>query len=192
MTSLGKNHPDPRRVAVQSPSLKLLDLLINRVLHAKCRAGWSTRFLGEIPITSDMQITPPLWQKAKRNSWWKRSLLMKGEKAGLKQHSKHQDHGIQSHHFMANRWRKKWKQWQTSFSWAPKSLWMVTAAMKLKDSCSLKEKLWQACCCCWVTSVVSDSVRPHRWQPTRLSRPWDSPGKNTGVSKLHVKKHTIL
>ena len=27
---------------------------------------------------------------------------------------------------------------------------------------------------------MSDSVRPHRWQPTRL-RPWDSPGKNTGV-----------
>ena len=37
------------------------------------------------------------------------------------------------------------------------------------------------CCCCQVTSVVSDSVRPHRWQPTRLLCPWDSPGKNTGV-----------
>ena len=37
------------------------------------------------------------------------------------------------------------------------------------------------CCCCKVTSVVSDSVRPHRWQPTRLPCPWDSPGKNTGV-----------
>ena len=32
-----------------------------------------------------------------------------------------------------------------------------------------------------VTSVVSDSVWPHRRQPTRLCRPWDSPGKNTGV-----------
>ena len=32
-----------------------------------------------------------------------------------------------------------------------------------------------------VTSVVSDSVRPHRWQPTTLRRPRDSPGKNTGV-----------
>ena len=29
--------------------------------------------------------------------------------------------------------------------------------------------------------VVSDSVRPHRRQPTRLPRPWDSPGKNTGA-----------
>ena len=37
------------------------------------------------------------------------------------------------------------------------------------------------CCCCYVTSVVSDSVWPHRRQPTRLPRPWDSPGKNTGV-----------
>ena len=30
-------------------------------------------------------------------------------------------------------------------------------------------------------SLQSDSVRPHRRQPTRLPRPWDSPGKNTGV-----------
>ena len=37
------------------------------------------------------------------------------------------------------------------------------------------------CCCCCVTSVVSDSVWPHRRQPIRLPRPWDSPGKNTGV-----------
>ena len=28
---------------------------------------------------------------------------------------------------------------------------------------------------------MSDSVWPHRWQPTRLPRPWDSPGKSTGV-----------
>ena len=33
------------------------------------------------------------------------------------------------------------------------------------------------CCSCWVTSVVSDSVQPHRQKPTRLPRPWDSPGK---------------
>ena len=32
-----------------------------------------------------------------------------------------------------------------------------------------------------VASVVSDSVRPHGQQPIRLPRPWDSPGKNTGV-----------
>ena len=32
---------------------------------------------------------------------------------------------------------------------------------------------------------MSNSVRPHRWQPTRLRCPWDSPGKNTGVG-CHV------
>ena len=32
-----------------------------------------------------------------------------------------------------------------------------------------------------VASVVSDSVRPHRQQPTKLPRPWDSLGKNSGV-----------
>ena len=37
------------------------------------------------------------------------------------------------------------------------------------------------CCCCQVASVVSNSVRPHRRQPTRLPRPWDSPSKNAGV-----------
>ena len=35
------------------------------------------------------------------------------------------------------------------------------------------------CCCCYVASVVSDSVRSHRWQPTRIPRPCVSPGKNT-------------
>ena len=34
---------------------------------------------------------------------------------------------------------------------------------------------------CYVASVMSDSMKPHRRQPTRLPRPWDSPGKNTGV-----------
>ena len=43
---------------------------------------------------------------------------------------------------------------------------------RIKKSC---------CCCCKVASVVSDSVRPHRQQPTRLPHPWDSPGKNIGV-----------
>ena len=36
---------------------------------------------------------------------------------------------------------KEWKQWGTLFSWAPKSLQMVTAAMKIKDAWSLEEKL---------------------------------------------------
>ena len=36
---------------------------------------------------------------------------------------------------------EQWKQSQTLFSWAPKSMQMMTAAMTLKDVCSLEEKL---------------------------------------------------
>ena len=57
------------------------------------------------------------------------------------QHSKNEDHGIQSHHFMANRWGYNGNS-ERLFSLAPKSLQMVIAAMKLKDTCSLEEKLW--------------------------------------------------
>ena len=41
---------------------------------------------------------------------------------------------------------------------------------------------------------MSDSVRPHRWQPTRLLRPWDSAGKNTGVGvrKAAASVHIVL
>ena len=38
------------------------------------------------------------------------------------------------------------------------------------------------CYCCYVASVMSDTVRSHRWKPTRLPHPWDSPGKSTGVN----------
>ena len=56
------------------------------------------------------------------------------------QHSKNKDHGIQSHHFMANRWGNNGNS-DRHLGGAPKSLQMVTAAMKLKDACSLEEKL---------------------------------------------------
>ena len=49
----------------------------------------------------------------------------------------------------------------------------------VRDYCSLFSNI--CCCCCKVASVVSNSVQPHRRQPTRLPRTWDSPGKNTGV-----------
>ena len=76
-----------------------------------------------------------------------KSLLMKvkgeSEKAGLK-------FNIQKMNIMASSpitsqqiEGEKWKQWQISFSWGPKSLWTVTAAMKLKDAGSLERKLWQ-------------------------------------------------
>ena len=75
-----------------------------------------------------------------------KSLFMKvkedSEKVGLKLH-------IQKTKIMASgpitSWEidgKQWKQWQTLFWGVPKSLQMVTASMKLKDTYSLEEKLW--------------------------------------------------
>ena len=46
-------------------------------------------------------------------------------------------HGIQSQ-LHGIEMREKWKQWQILFSWAPKPLWTLTAATKLKDACSLE------------------------------------------------------
>ena len=48
------------------------------------------------------------------------------------QHLENEDHGIQSHHFMANRWRNSGNSARLYFGGASKSLQMVTAAMKLK------------------------------------------------------------
>ena len=56
------------------------------------------------------------------------------------QHSKNEYHGSQSHHFLANLWGSNGKS-DALFSRAPKSLQMVTAAMELKGTCFLEEKL---------------------------------------------------
>ena len=67
---------------------------------------------------------------------------VESEKNWLKaQHSENEDHGIWSHHFMANRWGNSGNSVRLLFFWAPKSLQMVTAAMKLKDAYSLEEEL---------------------------------------------------
>ena len=72
--------------------------------------GWKkhkleSRLPWEISITSKMQMTPPYGIKLTRN----KEPLDKSERGEWKiwfktQHSKTEDHGIQSHHFMANRW----------------------------------------------------------------------------------------
>ena len=63
------------------------------------------------------------------------------EKVGLKLSIlKNEDHGIWSHNFMGNRWGNNGNS-DRLFSWASKSLQMVTAAMELKDACSLEENL---------------------------------------------------
>ena len=65
------------------------------------------------------------------------------EKAGLKLNIQ-QTKIIASSHITS--WQiegKNWQQSQILFSWAPKSLQMVTIDMKLKGICSLEGKLWQ-------------------------------------------------
>ena len=56
------------------------------------------------------------------------------------QHSENEDHGIRSHHFIANRWETVETVADFIF-WAPKSLQKLIAAMKLKDTYSLEGKL---------------------------------------------------
>ena len=63
------------------------------------------------------------------------------EKVGLKQHSENKNHGIWSHHFMANRQGNNGNSYRLYFLVLQKSLQMVTVAMKLKDTCSLEGKL---------------------------------------------------
>ena len=83
-------------------------------------------------------MTPPLWQKVKEL----KSLLMKvkeeSEKVGLKLN-------IHKTKVMAygpsTSWQTNGETVRDLILGAPKSLQMVTAAMKLKDTCSLEEKL---------------------------------------------------
>ena len=72
-----------------------------------------------------------LWMKVKKESKYA-SLKLSLQKT--------KDHGIWSHHIMTNRQGNNGNS-DRLFSWAPKSLQMVTAAMKFKDACSLGEKL---------------------------------------------------
>ena len=55
------------------------------------------------------------------------------------QHSKNEDHVIRSYHFIANRWEAV--ETVSDFVFLGSKINAVTAAMKLKDACSLKEKL---------------------------------------------------
>ena len=87
-----------------------------------------------------------------------KSLLMtvkeESEKAVLKLNS----HGIHSHHFMANRWGNNENSERLYFLGAPKSLQMVTAAMKLKDACSLEGKFLIS----WQQSLSAVTLEPKK------------------------------
>ena len=104
-------------------------------------AQLESKFLEEISITSDMQMPPPYGRK------WRRKTLLKkvkeeSDKVGLKLN-------IQKTKIMATSPITSWEidgetvETVSDFIfWAPKSLQMVTAAMKLKNTYFLEEKLW--------------------------------------------------
>ena len=76
-----------------------------------------------------------------------KNLLMRmkeeSEKAGLKLNIQKTKIMALVPSLHANRRGKSGSNNRFLFSWTSKSLWMVTAAMKLKDAWSLEEKLWQ-------------------------------------------------
>ena len=118
---------------MQSTSCKMLGWMKHKL---------ESRLLGEILLTSDMQMIPPLQAESEEEL---KSLLLKvkeeRKKVGLKLN-------IQKTKIMASdpitSWQIDGETMETVTDFilgAPKSLQMVTAAMKLKDTCSLEEKL---------------------------------------------------
>ena len=100
-----------------------------------------SRLPGEISITSDMQMAPPLWQKLKELKSLLRKVKEENEKVGLKLN-------IQKTKILASVPITSWQidgeavEAVADFIfWALKSLQMVIAAMKLKDAYSLEGKL---------------------------------------------------
>ena len=98
-----------------------------------------SRLQGAMSITSDTQMIPPLWQKGKKKL---KSLLIKvkeeSKKVGLKIN-------IQKTKIMASGPITLWQidvETVSNFNfWHPKSLQILSAAMKLKDTYSLEGKL---------------------------------------------------
>ena len=122
---------------MQSTSCKIPDWLKHKL---------ESRLPGEISITSDTQMTPPLWQKWRSKSEEQlNSLFMKvkveSEKVGLKLN-------IQKTKIMASgpitSWQIDGETMETVRDFilgVRKSLQTMTEAMKIKDTCSLEEKL---------------------------------------------------
>ena len=117
---------------IQSTSCKMPDWMTHKL---------ESRLPGGISITSDMQMTAPLWQKVKKNLRLLMKVKEESEKVGLKLN-------IENTKIMISRPITSWQidgetveTVRDYLFWAPKVLQMVTAAMKLKDSCFLKGKL---------------------------------------------------
>ena len=118
---------------MQNTSWEMLDWM-------KCKL--ESRLPEEISITSDIQMTPSFSRKQRRTKEPLMKVKEKNEKVGLNSTFRKLTtwHLVPSLH---GKWMvKQRKQWHALFWGAPKSLQVVTAAMKLKDACSLEEKLW--------------------------------------------------
>ena len=117
-----------------------------------------------------------------------KSLLMKvkeeSKKVGLKlniQKTKIMASGpiTSCHHFMANGWGSNGNN-ETLFFWAPKSLQMVTAAMKLRHLLLGRKAMTNLVQ--FSRSVISDSLRPHESQHARPP----CPSPTHGVHQTHI------
>ena len=93
-----------------------------------------SRLQGETSVTSDIQMAPPYGRKWKRTEKALDESERGGWKAGLKLNIQKTKIVASIPITLMQIEGEKWKQWQILFSWAPKSLRVVTAAMKLKDA----------------------------------------------------------
>ena len=123
------------------------NLYLTYNLHASCKMpGWmkyklEIRLPQEISTTSDMQMILLYWQKVKRTKEplkverveWKSCLKLNIQKIKIKASSPTTPWQIDEENV---------RTLQILFSRTPKSLWMETAATKLKDACSFEENLW--------------------------------------------------
>ena len=134
--------PNWKRSTARPHIVILLILLLSCEMPGWMKQRLKSRLLGEISITSDMQMTPPLWQKVKNNkraSWWK---WKRRVKIWLKA-------CIQKTKIMASSHITSWqtdgetmKTVKDFISGGSKITADGDCTMKLKGAYSLEEKLW--------------------------------------------------
>ena len=148
--------PNRKRNTSRLYIVTLLIYLIWDVCHVKSQAGWSTiwnqdsgrnnnnlRYAHDPTLIDTTLMAYPYGIKRRRAKEPLDESERREWKCWLKtQHSKTK---IMASSPITSWWidGKQCKQWQILFPWTPKSLQLVIPAMKLKDACSLEEKLWQ-------------------------------------------------
>ena len=119
-------------IYMQSTSCEMSDWMKHKL---------KSRLQGEISITSDLDNTTLMAESKEELESTLMKVKEESEKASLKlSFEKNKDHGIWSHHFMAYKLVNNGNSDRLYFL-GSKITGMVIAAMKLKDACSLEEKL---------------------------------------------------